>query len=220
MNTLPQTISNCVDICSVAESCVGVTFQDSTQTCSYYNDVTGSVLLDGFDSAVRVEDNGNGNGAGAGSTTTTTTVIAPGVTSTVIVGAATTATVYTTIVSTVTVIAGGAGQTGVALPSGAVVTEIVSVGEAVYTNTVPAVNMAIPTITVTAGSGSGAGAAVATSYVTVTVDAAGNVVGGSGSGSGAGAAAGAYPTVTVYQQVCSTPAAAAAVETTWTTVFV
>ncbi|KAI5198478.1 hypothetical protein E4T39_06764 [Aureobasidium subglaciale] len=218
---LPQTISNCVDLCSVAEGCVGVTFQVSTETCSYYSDVTGSTILDGYDSAVRVQDN-SGDGSGEVVTTTvingqvtTTTVFAAGQTTTAYVAAGTTATVYTTIISTVTVLAGG---DGLPLPSGATVTYISSVGEVVYTNTVPAVNMAFPTVTITTG---GAGGAAAT--VTVYVDQNGNPIGGSGSGSGAagaGAAGAVYPTVTVHDvstvSVCPTTTDSVV----WTTVYV
>ncbi|TIA02154.1 hypothetical protein D6C82_03042 [Aureobasidium pullulans] len=215
---LPQTISNCVDICSLSEECVGTTFNVARGECTYYSSVDYSVALDGFDSATRVEDNsGNGEGSGA---VTTTTVVAPGVTSTVVVGAATTATVYTTVVSTVTVYA---GSDSTAFPSGAVVTTIYPVGTTTYTNAVPTItlpqqqNNAVPTVTVTVGSG----AAVETSVVTVTVDSNGNVLGSSTAGAVAGGAAGAagaaYPTVTVFA-ACTTPAAQDT--TVWTTVYV
>ncbi|THZ85939.1 hypothetical protein D6C84_02897 [Aureobasidium pullulans] len=211
---LPQTISNCVDICSLSEECVGTTFNLARGECSYYSSVDYSVALDGFDSATRVQDNSDGNGEGSGAVTTTT-VVAPGVTSTVVVGAATTATVYTTVVSTVTVYA---GSDSTAFPSGAVVTTIFPVGVTSYYNAVPTItlpqqqNNAAPTVTVTVGSG----AAVETSVVTVTVDSNGNVLGSSTAGAVAGGAAGAaYPTVTVYQNNCPTQAA----PVTWTTVY-
>ncbi|THX55709.1 hypothetical protein D6D06_04741 [Aureobasidium pullulans] len=208
---LPQTISNCIDLCSLSESCVGTTFNIARSECTYYSNVDYSTELAGFDSATRVQDNSDGNGEGS---VTTTTVVAPGVTSTVVVGAATTATVYTTVVSTVTVYA---GSDSTAFPSGAVVTTIFPVGTTTYINAVPTItlpqqqNNAVPTVTVTVGSG----AAVETSVVTVTVDSNGNVLGSSTAGAVAGGAAGAaYPTVTVYQNNCPTQAV------TWTTVFV
>ncbi|THX25211.1 hypothetical protein D6D10_09967 [Aureobasidium pullulans] len=213
---LPQTLSNCVDLCSLSEECVGTTFNIARSECSFYSDVDYSVALDGFDSATRVQDNSDGNGEGSGAVTTTT-VVAPGVTSTVVVGAATTATVYTTVVSTVTVYA---GSDSTAFPSGAVVTTIYPVGTTSYYNAVPTItlpqqqNNAVPTVTVTVGSG----AAVETSVVTVTVDSNGNVLGSSTAGAAAGGAAGAaYPTVTVYQNNCPTQAAQ---QVSWTTVFV
>ncbi|TIA57750.1 hypothetical protein D6C83_03757 [Aureobasidium pullulans] len=214
---LPQTISNCIDLCSLSESCVGTTFNIARSECTYYSNVDYSTELAGFDSATRVQDNSDGNGEGS---VTTTTVVAPGVTSTVVVGAATTATVYTTVVSTVTVYA---GSDSTAFPSGAVVTTIFPVGTTTYINAVPTItlpqqqNNAVPTVTVTVGSG----AAVETSVVTVTVDSNGNVLGSSTAGAVAGGAAGAagaaYPTVTVFA-ACTTPAAQP--ETVWTTVFV
>jgi hypothetical protein len=214
---LPQTISNCIDLCSLSESCVGTTFNIARSECTYYSNVDYSTELAGFDSATRVQDNSDGNGDGS---VTTTTVVAPGVTSTVVVGAATTATVYTTVVSTVTVYA---GSDSTAFPSGAVVTTIFPVGTTTYINAVPTItlpqqqNNAVPTVTVTVGSG----AAVETSVVTVTVDSNGNVLGSSTAGAVAGGAAGAagaaYPTVTVFA-ACTTPAAQP--ETVWTTVFV
>ncbi|KAI5201047.1 hypothetical protein AUEXF2481DRAFT_28546 [Aureobasidium subglaciale EXF-2481] len=224
-NGLPSTLSNCVDLCSVAESCVGTTFNIATETCAFYNDVDYATDVAGYDSAVRVQDNsGNGNGNGSGEVATTT-VLAPGVTTTVIVAAPTTATIYQTIVSTVTVIAGGAGQT--VYPGGAVVTSISSVGQVTYTNTVPTVtipqngNAAVPTVTITIG---GAGTAVATQVVTVTVDQNGNVIGqstaGAAAGGAGGAGSGAYPTVTVHDvstvSVCPTTADSVV----WTTVYV
>ncbi|KAI5242949.1 hypothetical protein E4T43_04384 [Aureobasidium subglaciale] len=223
-NGLPSTLSNCVDLCSVAESCVGTTFNIATETCTFYSAVSYATDVAGYDSAVRVQDNsGNGNGNGSGGVTTTT-VLAPGVTTTVVVAAPTTATVFTTIVSTITVIAGGAGQT--VYPGGAVVTSISSVGQVTYTNTVPTVtipqngNAAAPTVTITIG---GAGAAVATQVVTVTVDQNGNVIGQSTAGAAAGGAGGAgnaYPTVTVHDvstvSVCPTTADSVV----WTTVYV
>lgn len=228
---LPQTISNCVDLCSLSESCVGTTFEAATETCSYYSNIAYAVPLDGFDSATRVQNNDN---AGVVTTTsvvngqtitttitgapTTTTVVAPGQTTTLYVGSPSTATVFSTSVSTVYVYAGDAAT---AYPSGAVVTQIVPAGTTTYYNNVPTVNVAIPTVTITAGSGSGSGsgsgAAVATSTVTLTVDSNGNVIGSSTAGAAAGNAAGAgaaYPTVTVHDTVTYCPQ-----QTTWTTIY-
>lgn len=219
-NGLPSTLSNCVDLCSLAESCVGTTFEDATQTCTFYSAVSYATPLEGFDSATRVQDN-SGNGAGevvtatvtvGGQTITTTTTIA-GATTTQYVAAPSTATVFVTSVSTVTSYVGGA--TG--LPSGATVTAIVPVSTITYNPTVSTItlpqNYAAPTVTVTVGgSGSGSGA-----VTTVTVDQNGNVIGESTANAAAGGV-GSYPTVTIYA-ACTTPAAQP-VETTWTTVYV
>lgn len=221
-NGLPQTLSNCVDLCSLSTECVGTTFSESTG-CTYYSDVRYATPMDGFDSAVKVQDN-SGNGAGevvtatvtvGDATITTTTTVAAG-TTTQYVGAASTATVYVTSVSTVTQYAGGA----TAFPSGATVTEIVPVSTITYNPTVSTItlpqNYAQSTVTVTVG-GAGNAAPVATQTVYQTVDQNGNVIGSSTAGAVAGGAAGSnvYPTVTVYSSYCPQ-----AQQTTWTTVFV
>ncbi|KAG9687661.1 hypothetical protein KCU95_g10825, partial [Aureobasidium melanogenum] len=213
-NGLPQTLSNCIDLCSLSAECVGTTFSIADGTCSYYSAVQYSTIMDGFDSAVRVQSNGG---------ETTTTVI-NGVTSTVTVPAGTTTqyvaaptsvvTVYSTVTSIVTANGGGA----TALPSGATVTSIVSLTTTNYANPIPTItipqNYAGQTVTVTQGA-----APVETQMVTVTVDQNGNVIGSSTADAAAGGAAGnqAYPTVTVHDLYCPTSTAPSVV---WTTVFV
>lgn len=217
-NGLPSTLSNCVDLCSLAESCVGTTFEIATEQCTFYSAISYATPMDGFDSAEKVAGQGNGNGAGevitatvtVGDATITTTTTVAGATTTQYVGAASTATVFVTSVTTVTQYAGPTGY-----PSGATVTAIVPVSTITYNPTVSTItlpqNYAAPTVTVTVGgSGSGSGA-----VTTVTVDQAGNVIGES-TGNAAGNQF--YPTVTVYA-ACTTPAAQP-VETTWTTVYV
>ncbi|KAG9530067.1 hypothetical protein KCU93_g3025, partial [Aureobasidium melanogenum] len=220
-NGLPQTLSNCVDLCSLSAECVGTTFEVATGTCSYYSAVQYSTVLAGYDSAVRVQNNGN-----AGETTTTTVI--NGVTSTVTVPAGTTtqyvagptstATVYSTITSIVTANGGGA----TALPSGATVTSIVSLTTTTYVNSVPTItlpqNYAAQTVTITQGAG--AAAPTVTESVTITVDGNGNVIGSSTADAAAGAAGlqGSYPTVTMYA-ACTTPAAQQN-SVVWTTVYV
>lgn len=223
---LPQTLSNCVDLCSLSEECVGATFDIARGTCSYYSAIAYSTRLDGFDSAVRVQDNSNDGGEVVTTTVAgqVTTLTVPGATTTqYVAGATSTATVYSTITSTV--YANGGGAT--ALPSGAVVTEVVSVSTITYVNTVstltiPQAQNAAATVTVTVGgSGSGSGyAPVVTQTVYQTVDQNGNVIGSSTAGAAAGGAAGQgmYPTVTVFA-ACSTPAAQQDT-TVWTTVYV
>ncbi|CAD0098814.1 unnamed protein product [Aureobasidium mustum] len=221
-NGLPSTLSNCVDLCSLAESCVGTTFEIATEQCTFYSAVSYATPLDGFDSAVKAAgQDGNGNGAGEGVTTTTViagvtqTVTVPAGTTTQYVGAASTATVYVTSVITVTQNAGPTGY-----PSGATVTEIVPVSTMTYvpiqTITLPQ-NYAQPTVTVTVGGG--AAAPVQTQMVTVTVDQNGNVIGSSTADAVAGAAGQGqiYPTVTVHDLYCPTSTAPSVV---WTTVFV
>ncbi|KAH0291518.1 hypothetical protein M436DRAFT_40621 [Aureobasidium namibiae CBS 147.97] len=222
-NGLPQTLSNCVDLCSLSEECVGTTFDIARETCSYYSAISYSTVLAGFDSAVRVQSN---NGGETVTTTTVagqvTTITVPGATTTQYVGGATsTATVYSTITSTV--YANGGGAT--AFPSGAVVTQVVPVSTITYVNTVSTITIpqnqnAAATVTVTVGgAGSGSGPAV-TQTVYQTVDQNGNVIGSSTAGAVAGGAAGSnvYPTVTVFA-ACSTPAAQQDT-TVWTTVYV
>ncbi|KAH0402133.1 hypothetical protein KCU89_g3458, partial [Aureobasidium melanogenum] len=216
-NGLPQTLSNCVDLCSLSAECVGTTFSTATG-CSFYSDVRYATPMDGFDSAVKVQDN-SGNGVTtttviADGTTVTTTVA--GATTTQIVGSQVTATVFTTIVSTVTQYAGPTGY-----PSGATVTVIQPVSTMSYvpsveTITLPQNYASQPTVTVTIGGGV---APVATQVVTVTVDAAGNVIGSSTADAAAGGAGGnnVYPTVTLYSSYCPTASAGSVV---WTTVFV
>jgi len=228
-NGLPQTLSNCVDLCSLSDECVGATFDIARSTCSYYSAISFSTRLDGFDSAVRVQDNSNDGGEVVTTTTVAgqvTTLTVPGATTTqYVAGQTSTATVYSTITSTV--YANGAGAT--AFPSGAVVTEVVSVSTITYVNTVstitvPQAQNAAATVTVTVGGGSGSGsnAPVVTQTVYQTVDQAGNVIGSSTAGAVAGGAAagngGMYPTVTVFA-ACSTPAAQQDT-TVWTTVYV
>ncbi|KAG9847730.1 hypothetical protein KCU98_g7600, partial [Aureobasidium melanogenum] len=221
-NGLPQTLSNCVDLCSLSTQCVGATFEDATGQCTYYSAVQYSTVMAGFDSAVRVQNN-------AGDVVTTTTVIAgvtqtvtttvPAGTTTVFAGGATsTATVYSTVTSVVTANGGGA----TALPSGATVTSIVSLTTTTYVNNVPTItlpqNYAAQTVTITQGAG--AAAPTVTESVTVTVDGNGNVIGSSTAGAVAGGVAGnmpSYPTVTVYSSYCPTASAGSVV---WTTVFV
>ncbi|KAI4721645.1 hypothetical protein E4T48_02187 [Aureobasidium sp. EXF-10727] len=221
-NTLPSTLSNCVDLCSLAPSCVGTTFEIATEQCSYYSDVSYATPLDGFDSAVRVQDNsGNGNG-GAASTITTSvngqgvTVTVPGQTTTAYVaGPTSTATVYAIVTSTV--YANG-GVTG--LPSGAVVTTAVPTSTVTYVNPVSTITMpqnyGQSTVTVTVGNGG----AAATQTVYQTVDQNGNVIGSSTAGAvagGAGNPGAAYPTVTVYSSYCPQATQGSVV---WTTVYV
>ncbi|KAG9569065.1 hypothetical protein KCU71_g2856, partial [Aureobasidium melanogenum] len=215
-NGLPQTLSNCVDLCSLSQECVGTTFSEASG-CSFYSDVRYATPMDGFDSAVKVQDN-SGNGV------TTTTVIADGTTVTTTVAGATTtqtvgsqvtATVFTTIVSTVTQYAGPTGY-----PSGATVTIIQPVSTMSYvpsveTITLPQNYASQPTVTVTIGGG----AAAPTETVIQTVDQNGNVIGQSTVGAVAGAAGpgiGSYPTVTIFA-ACTTPAAQ---QVSWTTVYV
>jgi len=215
-NGLPQTLSNCVDLCSLSQTCVGTTFSEASG-CSFYSDVRYATPMDGFDSAVKVQDN-SGNGV---TTTTviagqtiTTTVTQAGATTTQYVGATSVATVYTTIVSTVTQYAGPTGY-----PSGATVTVIQPVSTMTYapsveTITLPQNYASQPTVTVTVG-----GAAAPTETVIQTVDQNGNVIGQSTVGAAAGAAGaglGSYPTVTVYS-ACTTPAAQNNV--VWTTIY-
>ncbi|CAC9889908.1 unnamed protein product [Aureobasidium pullulans] len=187
---LPQTISNCVDICSLSEECVGTTFNDNS---------------------------GNGEGSGA---VTTTTVVAPGVTSTVVVGAATTATVYTTVVSTVTVYAGSdstAFPSG-AVVTTIYPVSTTSYYNAVPTITLPQQqNNAVPTVTVTVGSGAAVETSVVTVTVDSNGNVLGSSTAGAVAGGAAGAAGAAYPTVTVFA-ACTTPAAQDT--TVWTTVYV
>jgi hypothetical protein len=226
-NGLPQTLSNCVDLCSLSEECVGTTFDIARSTCSYYSSISYSTVINGFDSAVRVQDNSNDGGEVVTTTVAgqVTTLTVPGATTTqYVAGATSTATVYSTITSTV--YANGGGAT--AFPSGAVVTSVVSVSTMTYVNTVSTITVpqnqnAAATVTVTVGgSGSGAGnyAPVVTQTVYQTVDQAGNVIGSSTAGAVAGGAAGngMYPTVTVFA-ACSTPAAQQDT-TVWTTVYV
>lgn len=215
-NGLPQTLSNCVDLCSLSQQCVGTTFSEASG-CSFYSDVRYATPMDGFDSAVKVQDN-SGNGV------TTTTVIADGTTVTTTVAGATTtqtvgsqvtATVFTTIVSTVTQYAGPTGY-----PSGATVTIIQPVSTMSYvpsveTITLPQNYASQPTVTITIGGG----AAAPTETVIQTVDQNGNVIGQSTVGAVAGAAGpgiGSYPTVTIFA-ACTTPAAQ---QVSWTTVYV
>ncbi|KAG9576552.1 hypothetical protein KCU86_g13732, partial [Aureobasidium melanogenum] len=220
-NGLPQTLSNCVDLCSLSAECVGTTFSEATG-CSYYSDVSYATPMDGFDSATKVQDN-SGNGAGEVVTTTTTvlggqtvtaTVTVGGATTTQYVGAASTATVFTTVVTTVTSYAGGA----TAYPSGATVTEIspvstITFNPSVSTITLPQ-NYAAQTVTITQGAG--AAAPTVTESVTVTVDQNGNVIGSSTADAAAGAAngVGSYPTVTVHDLYCPTSTAGSVVFTT------
>jgi hypothetical protein len=228
-NGLPQTLSNCVDLCSLSEECVGATFDIARSTCTYYSSIAYSTRLDGFDSAVRVQDNSNDGGEVITTTVAgqVTTLTVPGATTTqYVAGQTSTATVYSTITSTV--YANGAGAT--AFPSGAVVTEVVSVSTITYVNTVSTITVpqnqnAAATVTVTVGGGSGSGsgsnAPVVTQTVYQTVDQAGNVIGSSTANAVAGGAAGnggMYPTVTVFA-ACSTPAAQQDT-TVWTTVYV
>lgn len=220
-NGLPSTLSNCVDLCSLAESCVGTTFEDATQSCTFYSAVSYATPLEGFDSATRVQDN-SGNGAGEVVTATvtvggqviTTTVTQAGATTTQYVAAPSTATVFVTSVSTVTSYVGGA--TG--LPSGATVTAIVPVSTITYNPSVSTItlpqNYAGQTVTITQGAG--AAAPTVTESVTVTVDANGNVIGSSTAGAVAGGVAGSnsYPTVTVHDLYCPTSTAGSVVFTT------
>lgn len=223
-NGLPSTLSNCVDLCSLAESCVGTTFEDATQTCTFYSAVSYATPLDGYDSATKVAGQGNDGGEVITTTTviggvvSTTTLTVAGTTTTQYVAAPSTATVFVTSVSTVTSYVGGA--TG--LPSGATVTEIVPVSTITYNPTVQTItlpqNYAQPTVTVTVGGGNAA--PVATQTVYQTVDQNGNVIGSSTAGAVAGGAAGnmpSYPTVTVFSSYCPTATAGSVV---WTTVYV
>ncbi|KAI4747886.1 hypothetical protein E4T50_01816 [Aureobasidium sp. EXF-12298] len=217
-NGLPQTLSNCVDLCSLSTQCVGATFEDATGQCTYYSAVQYSTVLAGFDSAVRVQSNGNG---GEPVTTTlivdgqTQTVTVPaGTTTQYVAGATSTATVYSTVTSVVT--ANGAGAT--ALPVGATVTQVVSLTTTTYVNSVPTItipsNQNVVTITV---GGSGNAAPTVTESVTVTVDGNGNVIGSSTADAVAGAGgigSNSYPTVTVHDLYCPTSTAANVVFTT------
>ncbi|KAH0365837.1 hypothetical protein KCU65_g5842, partial [Aureobasidium melanogenum] len=218
-NGLPQTLSNCVDLCSLSETCVGATFSEDTG-CSYYSAISYATPMDGFDSAEKIAGQGNGNGAGevvtatvtVGDATITTTATVAGATQTQYVGAASTATVFVTSVSTVTSYVGGA--TG--FPSGATVTQIVPVSTITYNPTVSTItlpqNYAGQTVTVTQGAG--AAAATVTESVTVTVDGNGNVIGESTNVAGAANGVGSYPTVTVHDLYCPTSTAGSVVFTT------
>jgi hypothetical protein len=217
-NGLPQTLSNCVDLCSLSTQCVGATFEDATGQCTYYSAVQYSTVLAGFDSAVRVQSNGNG---GEPVTTTlivdgqTQTVTVPaGTTTQYVAGTTSTATVYSTVTSVVT--ANGAGAT--ALPVGATITQVVSLTTTTYVNSVPTIT--IPSnqnvVTVTVG-GSGNAAPTVTESVTVTVDGNGNVIGSSTADAAAGAGgigSNSYPTVTIHDLYCPTSTAANVVFTT------
>ncbi|KAH0028094.1 hypothetical protein KCU78_g3739, partial [Aureobasidium melanogenum] len=221
-NGLPQTLSNCVDLCSLSEQCVGTTFSENTG-CSFYSAVSYATPMDGFDSATKVAGQGSA-GTGAGEVVTTTTIIGGvistttltlvGATTTQYVAAPSTATVFVTSVSTVTSYVGGA--TG--LPSGATVTQVLPVSTitfvpSVSTITIPQ-NYAQSTVTVTVG-GSGNAAPTVTESVTVTVDGNGNVIGSSTADAAAGAAnVGSYPTVTIHDLYCPTSTAANVVFTT------
>ncbi|KAI4727527.1 hypothetical protein E4T49_04680 [Aureobasidium sp. EXF-10728] len=222
-NTLPSTLSNCVDLCSLAPSCVGTTFEIATEQCSFYSAVSYATPLDGFDSAVRVQDN-SGNGGTASTVTTTATVSGAIVTVTLVgqtttayvAGPTSTATVYAIVTSTVYANGGATG-----LPSGAVVTTAIPTSTVTYVNPVSTITMpqnyGQSTVTVTVN---GNGAAAATQTVYQTVDQNGNVIGSSTAGAvagGAGNPGAAYPTVTVYSSYCPQATQGSVV---WTTVYV
>jgi len=204
MTGLPLTISNCIDICSLSDKCVGTVFDIEKNVCSYYSQVNYAMAMSGFDAATKVANNMNNNGNGKATTTVTATttstafVLPPGITTSAGAGPVTySAGAYSTSVSTVTsyvapsasVFYGPNGQPTTVvmggLPAGATVTSMVAVGPTQYVNSIPTAafaSQAQPTVTV---------------YVTTN---------------GAAGAAGAYPTVTIHD--CP------AMQTSFTTMYV
>lgn len=197
---LPQTLSNCVDICATSDACLGTSFEIATETCTFYSAVRYTVAVDGVDSASRIS-----TGVATTSVVTSYVPTTVPVTTTVVVGGVTTVTAGV-VTSTVTAlytgsstIPGSAAGTGAsyttvtatvftttvtaAFPDGSgVATSVVPVGTTTYVGAVPS--------SVAAYGGSGA-----TTTVTVTV---GGSDSGSGSGSGAGGSGSSPSTVTVY----------------------
>ncbi|KAH0390654.1 hypothetical protein KCU89_g15364, partial [Aureobasidium melanogenum] len=55
--SLPSTLSNCVDVCSTSDICVGTTFETSTSVCTYYSAIQSTYIDAGLDSALRIGSN-------------------------------------------------------------------------------------------------------------------------------------------------------------------
>jgi hypothetical protein len=54
---LPVSLSNCIDICSTETACVATTYEDSTNQCAFYSTFD-LIFAQGFDTALRLENNG------------------------------------------------------------------------------------------------------------------------------------------------------------------
>jgi hypothetical protein len=94
--SLPTTLSNCVDVCSTSDLCVGTTFQTSTGACTYYSAVQSTYIDAGLDSALRL-----GSNSGPSGTTTVAVLTTQTQTSTVTLSGGSTSLVTSTVTATV-----------------------------------------------------------------------------------------------------------------------
>ncbi|KAG9600805.1 hypothetical protein KCU97_g2820, partial [Aureobasidium melanogenum] len=143
--SLPTTLSNCVDVCSTSDLCVGTTFETSTGVCTYFSAIQSTYIDAALDSALRIGSNS------VSEATTTVTVVSTQVqTSTVVLGGGSTSLVTSTVTSTavqtvcpkcsITSVPSGA-QTAAAQTNNAQSTAVV------YSTTVVTISSCAPTVT-------------------------------------------------------------------------
>jgi hypothetical protein len=138
-NSIPSSLSNCVDICSTDSDCVATTYDSTNNVCTYYSAITGTFVAQGLDSAIRVASND------ADTTQTVTVVSTLTQTNTVVIGGQSTVQIATVTQTAVQTVCPVCAITSV--PSGAIQAGGSLSTATLYSTTVVTISSCAPTVT-------------------------------------------------------------------------